>query len=158
MTQDYIPPLRRRMIEDMTVRRFAAETKRNYIRAVKTFATFLGRSPDTATAEDLHLFQLHLNETHVRPPTINCTVTAAHRCPASDVRARATQAADHLEPRGGRTPAGGGARRHDPPSKWWTPLISSFGSGKVFDGYIASPTRMSSSRRRWGCWRAAAGR
>src|SRR6202035_3591170 len=26
----------------------------------------------------------------------------------------------------------------DPPSKWWTPLINSFGSRKVFDGYSAS--------------------
>src|ERR1700730_3395557 len=38
MTEECITPLRRRMIEDMTVRRFAAETQRNYIRAVKTFA------------------------------------------------------------------------------------------------------------------------
>src|ERR1700730_16386325 len=60
MTQDYIPPLRRRMIGDMTVRRFAAETQCNYIRAVKTFATFLGRSPDTATADDLRLFLHYL--------------------------------------------------------------------------------------------------
>jgi integrase/recombinase XerD len=76
MTKECITPLRRRMIEDMTVRRLASETQRNYIRAVKTLASFLGRSPDTATAEDLRLFQLHLSETHVRPPTINATVTA----------------------------------------------------------------------------------
>jgi integrase/recombinase XerD len=68
--------LRRRMIEDMTVRNFAADTQRNYLRAVKNLAIFLGRSPDAATAEDLRLFQLHLTETHVRPPTINGTVTA----------------------------------------------------------------------------------
>jgi integrase/recombinase XerD len=76
MTQERITPLRRRMIEDMAVRHLASETQRNYIRAVKTLASFLGRSPDTATAEDLRLFQLHLNATHVRPPTINATVTA----------------------------------------------------------------------------------
>ena len=76
MTKECISPLRRRMIEDMTVRRLASETQRNYIRAVKTFACYLGRSPETATAEDLRLFQLHLSETHVRPPTINATVTA----------------------------------------------------------------------------------
>jgi site-specific recombinase XerD len=64
------------MIEHMTVRHLASETQRNYIRAVETLANFLGRSPATATAEDLHLFQLHLNATHVRPPTINNTVTA----------------------------------------------------------------------------------
>src|SRR5438067_806254 len=76
MTETAISPLRRRMIEDMTVRNFAADTQRNYIRAVKNLAIFLGRSPDTATREDLRLFQLHLTENHVRPPTINSTVTA----------------------------------------------------------------------------------
>jgi integrase/recombinase XerD len=76
MTDEATSPLRRRMIEDMTVRNFAADTQRNYLRAVKNLANFLGRSPDAATAEDLRLFQLHLTETHVRPPTINGTVTA----------------------------------------------------------------------------------
>ena len=76
MTKECVTPLRRRMIEDMTVRRMSSETQRNYIRAVKNLAIFLGRSPDTATAEDLRLFQLHLTATHVRPPTINTTVTA----------------------------------------------------------------------------------
>jgi integrase/recombinase XerD len=76
MTDKALSPLRRRMIEDMTIRNFAADTQRNYLRAVKNLAIFLGRSPDTATAEDLRLFQLHLTETHVRPPTINSTVSA----------------------------------------------------------------------------------
>jgi site-specific recombinase XerD len=75
MTEKAISPLRRRMIEDMTVRNFAAETQRNYIRVVKNLTIFLGRSPDTATAEDLRLFQLHLTKSHVGPPTINCAVT-----------------------------------------------------------------------------------
>ncbi|HYN64466.1 MAG TPA: tyrosine-type recombinase/integrase, partial [Candidatus Limnocylindrales bacterium] len=48
----------------------------DYIRAVKKLTAFLGRSPDTATREDLRLFQLHLTEDRVRPPTINGTVTA----------------------------------------------------------------------------------
>jgi integrase/recombinase XerD len=76
MTDKALSPLRRRMIEDMTIRNFAADTQRNYLRAVKNLAIFLGRSPDTATAEDLRLFQLHLTENHVRPPTINGTVSA----------------------------------------------------------------------------------
>jgi hypothetical protein len=76
MTEECITPLRRRMIEDMTVRHFASKTQNNYIRAVSSLARFLGRSPDTATNEDLRLFQLHLTETHVRPPTINGTVSA----------------------------------------------------------------------------------
>ena len=76
MTQEAISPLRRRMIEDMTVRNFASDTQRNYIRAVKNLTVFLGRSPDTAMAEDLRRFQLHLTDTGVRPPTINGTVSA----------------------------------------------------------------------------------
>jgi site-specific recombinase XerD len=76
MTDKCISPLRRRMIEDMTVRNFVEKTQKDYIRVIKNLTIFLGRSPDTATAEDLRLFQLHLTETHVRPPTINFTVTA----------------------------------------------------------------------------------
>jgi len=76
MTQEAISPLRHRMIEDMTVRNFVEKTRNDYIRHVKTFTAFLGRSPDTATREDLRRFQLHLTGTGVRPPTINGTVTA----------------------------------------------------------------------------------
>ena len=76
MTQEAISPLRRRMIEDMTVRNFVEKTRTDYIRHVKIFTAFLGRSPDTATPEDLRRYQLHLTGTGVRPPTINGTVTA----------------------------------------------------------------------------------
>jgi len=57
MTDDTISPLRRRMIEDMTVRGFSACTQRGYIAAVRRFTIFLGRSPDQATAEDLQRCQ-----------------------------------------------------------------------------------------------------
>ncbi|TIX69768.1 MAG: hypothetical protein E5V25_11045, partial [Mesorhizobium sp.] len=43
-----ISPLRQRLIDDMTMRRFGQETQRNYVRDVGRFASFLGRSPDTA--------------------------------------------------------------------------------------------------------------
>jgi hypothetical protein len=76
MTNEAISPLRQRMIEDMTVRRFTAKTQSDYIRSVRNLAAFLGRSPDTATAEDLRRFQLHLTETRIRPPTINGTSVA----------------------------------------------------------------------------------
>ena len=75
MSEKPISRLRQRMIDDMTVRRFTCDTQRDYVRAVKKLATFLGRSPDTATAEELRAFQLHLTETGVQPPTINATVT-----------------------------------------------------------------------------------
>jgi integrase/recombinase XerD len=54
-----VSALRARMIEDMTVRGFTEKTRSNYIRDVRAFAAFIGRSPDTATAEDLRRFQLH---------------------------------------------------------------------------------------------------
>ena len=57
------------------IRRELRANQRDYIRAVKKLAAFLGRSPDTATAEDLCAFQLHLTATGVQPPTINATVT-----------------------------------------------------------------------------------
>jgi hypothetical protein len=53
MTDKAVSPLRQRMIEDMTLRHFAEKARKDYIRYVKAFAAFLGRSPDTATAEDL---------------------------------------------------------------------------------------------------------
>jgi integrase/recombinase XerD len=76
MTEESITPLRRRMIEDMTVRHFASKTQNDYVRAVSNLARFLGRSPGTASDEDLRRFQLHLTENHVGAPTINLTVTA----------------------------------------------------------------------------------
>jgi len=71
-----ISPLRARMVEDMTVRNFVPDTQREYIRAVKKLAAFLKRSPDTATAEELRAFQVHLTEAGTPPPTMNATVTA----------------------------------------------------------------------------------
>jgi len=76
MSEKPISPLRQRMIEDMTVRNFVEKTRNDYIRQVKTFTSFLGRSPDTATAEDLRRFQLHQTRTGVRPPSINGSVAA----------------------------------------------------------------------------------
>ena len=76
MSEKPISPLRQRMLDDMNMRRFVPDTQREYIRAVKKLASFLGRSPDTATPEELRAFQLHLTETGVQPPTINATVTA----------------------------------------------------------------------------------
>jgi hypothetical protein len=51
MTEQAISPLRRRMIEDMSIRKFAAKTQHDYAQRVKDFATFLGRSPATSEAE-----------------------------------------------------------------------------------------------------------
>jgi integrase/recombinase XerD len=76
MTDQAISPLRRRMIEDMTIRKLAPKTQQGYIRAVKDFAAFLGRSPDTASVEDVRRFQLHLAASGARTPVLNHTVAA----------------------------------------------------------------------------------
>ena len=60
MTDKAMSPLRRRMIEDMTIRKFAPKTQHDYVQRVKNFAAFLGRSPDTASSEDVRRYQLHL--------------------------------------------------------------------------------------------------
>ena len=71
-----ISDLRRRMLEDMAVRQFGEKTKHDYIRHIESFAKFLGRSPDTATAEDVRRFQVHLTERGVQPPTLNGSASA----------------------------------------------------------------------------------
>jgi site-specific recombinase XerD len=63
MITEAISPLRQRMIEDMSSRKLGTHTQRSHIYSCKRFAAFLKRSPDTATAEDIRLFQLHLAET-----------------------------------------------------------------------------------------------
>lgn len=76
MSEKPISPLRARMLEDMTVRNFVPATQREYIRAGKKLAAFLKRSPDTATADELRAFQVHLSESGAKPGVINATVTA----------------------------------------------------------------------------------
>jgi site-specific recombinase XerD len=76
MTDEAMSPLRRRMIEDMTIRKLAPKTQEGYIRTIKNFAAFLGRSPDRASFEDVRRFQLHLAESGAHPPILNHTVSA----------------------------------------------------------------------------------
>jgi site-specific recombinase XerD len=71
-----VSALRQRMLEDMAMRGLRSDTQRDYIRVVRSFAAFLGQSPDKATAEDIRRFQVHQRENGVQPPTINCTVSA----------------------------------------------------------------------------------
>ncbi len=75
MTDQAMSPLRRRMIEDMTIRKFAPKTQHDYLQRVKNFAAFLGRSPDTASSEDVRRYQLHLTASGVGIPTLNQTVS-----------------------------------------------------------------------------------
>ena len=70
-----ISPLRQRMIDDMNMRKFGANTQKAYIRAVVQLTEFLKRRPDSASAEDLRLFQLHLVETGTSTSTVNATIS-----------------------------------------------------------------------------------
>ena len=70
-----VSPLRRRMLDDMAMRGLHEDTQRNYIMSVRNFAAFLGRSPETATPEDVRRFQIHQADSGVQPPTVNNTVS-----------------------------------------------------------------------------------
>ena len=76
MSEKPISPLRQRMIVDMTARRFKEKVQKDYVRHVRSFAAFLGRSPDTATSEDLRRFQLHMAKQQIGAPTINSAIAA----------------------------------------------------------------------------------
>ena len=71
-----ISPLRQRMIEDMALRKLAPTTQSHYLRAVINLTCFLGRSPDTASPEDLRRYQLHLVKTGTSSIMLNHTITA----------------------------------------------------------------------------------
>ena len=72
-----ISPLRQRLIDDMNMRRFSRATQHNYIRDVGRFATFLGRSPDTATADEVRRFQIEQRDAGVPTPTMNSVAVFA---------------------------------------------------------------------------------
>jgi len=76
MTLEPVSPLRRRMIEDMCIRQFGPSTQNNYVRVVRDFAVFLGRSPDLAEPEDLRRYQLHMASFGASPAQMNMAVSA----------------------------------------------------------------------------------
>ena len=71
-----ISPLRRRMIEDMTVRNLSPATQRSYIYAVTKFSRYFNRSPDRLGLENVRAFQVHLVSTGISWPALNQTVCA----------------------------------------------------------------------------------
>jgi integrase/recombinase XerD len=71
-----ISPLRRRMIEDMTVRNLSPATQQSYLNAVSKFSRYFGRSPDRLGLEDVHAFQVHLVATGISWPAVNQIVCA----------------------------------------------------------------------------------
>jgi integrase/recombinase XerD len=71
-----ISPLRQRMIDDMTARRFKEKVQKDYVRHVRNFTALLRRSPDTATSEDVRSFQLHMAKQQIGVATINSAIAA----------------------------------------------------------------------------------
>jgi len=63
------------MIEDMRMRKLELHTREAYIRSVRKLAKYLRRPPETATAEELRNFQLHLVDQGASPTTLNATIT-----------------------------------------------------------------------------------
>jgi integrase/recombinase XerD len=76
MTEERTTPLRERMIEDMRIRGMGDKAQKAHIRAIKDFAAFLKRSPDTATPEDLRAYQLHMTDAGITPTTFNARIVA----------------------------------------------------------------------------------
>ena len=70
-----ISPLRQRMTDDMRMRKLSPKTQSGYIRAVRQFAAYLGRSPDTASTEDLRNYQLHLVDHGISPVSLNAAIS-----------------------------------------------------------------------------------
>ena len=70
-----ISPLRQRMIEDMRMRKLCDRTQEGYLRAVRNFTKYLGRSPDTATVEDLRNYQLYLVDHGTSPASLNSAIS-----------------------------------------------------------------------------------
>src|SRR5438067_3807899 len=74
-TSSRVSPLRQRMIDDMRMRKLSEKTQSHYLRWVQRFAAYLGRTPDTATVEDLRRYQLHLVDHGTAPVSLNAAIT-----------------------------------------------------------------------------------
>jgi hypothetical protein len=66
-----ISPLRRRMIDDMTIRNMSPSTQKIYTYAVANFSAFHRRAPDKLTFEDVRVYRLHLISRGLKPNSIN---------------------------------------------------------------------------------------
>src|SRR3989454_5699384 len=70
-------PLRKRLIEDMTVRNFAPATQATYVQQVSLFARHFGQSPETLGPEEIRSYEVHLAmEKQLAPASIRTAVAA----------------------------------------------------------------------------------
>src|SRR5271169_347885 len=156
MIDKTISPLRQRMIEDMTIRHFKEKVQKDYIRHVKNFTVFLGRSPDTATTTAYDEEPSQCGERQLRDCRAAVLLQGDARTSrlgsASDLRAGAAQGADRVEPRGSGTPPRGRARRQIQGGTWrrlWRRLARVRGCRVEGVGY-RQPAHDASGRTRQG--------
>ena len=71
-----VSPLRRRMIDDMSLRNLSPAAQRSYIHAVKRFGRYHGRPPDRLGLEDVRAFQVYLVPQGISWGALNQTVCA----------------------------------------------------------------------------------
>ena len=76
MTEQAINPLRRRMIEDMTIRNFDQRTQQSYLRSVRSCCRYCDRKPAELTFEDVRQYQLHLVQCGLAPASVNGAMVA----------------------------------------------------------------------------------
>lgn len=117
-----ISPLRRRMIEDMTVRNLSPATQQSYLNTVAKLSRYFGRSPDRLDLEDIRAFQVHLGLTGMSWPALNqivCAlpffygVTLGHDTVPERI-AYAPQTAGGAERRRGRALPGSNSKAQEP--------------------------------------------
>ncbi len=75
-TNRRLSPLRRRMIDDMTVRNLSPATQRSYLHAVAKFSRYFERSPDRLDIEDVRTYQVYLVSQGISWPSLNQKVCA----------------------------------------------------------------------------------
>jgi len=91
MSNQNIPALRRRFLEDMRIKGLQPKTQTMYLRAMREFTRFLKHSPDSATPEELRAYQLDMKERGVGAPTFNSRLTVlsfffATTCPRPQMK------------------------------------------------------------------------
>ena len=106
MSDQYIPALRQRFLEDMRIKGLQPKTQTMYLRGMRDFTRFLGHAPDSATPEDLRAFQLDMKERGVGAPSFNNRLTVLsfflcnHVSPSRDEAAHALSAGRQEDPGG----------------------------------------------------------
>ena len=76
MKEKKTSPPRERMIEDMRIRGMSPKTQQAHIRAVRYFAEFIGRPPDTATPDELRAYELHMTDSGVSTGVFNARIVS----------------------------------------------------------------------------------